>query len=47
LLSIFRVFLPLIYSKGEEYATLRLKEEIQKQQQGRENVDVQDLSSVY
>jgi hypothetical protein len=47
LLGIFGVFLPLIYGEGEEYATLRLKEEIQKRQQGRENVDVQDLSGVY
>ena len=47
LLGIFGVFLPLIYGEGEEYATLRLKEEIQKRQQGRENVVVQDLSSVY
>ncbi|KAI0570449.1 hypothetical protein TUN199_11308 [Pyrenophora tritici-repentis] len=30
LLGIFGVFLPLIYGEGEEYATLRLKEEIQK-----------------
>lgn len=46
LLGIFGVFLPLIYGEGEEYATLRLKEEIQKRQQGRENY-VQDLSGVY
>ncbi|KAF2128313.1 kinesin light chain 1 [Dothidotthia symphoricarpi CBS 119687] len=44
LLGIFGVFLPLLYGEGEEYATQRLKEEIQKRQQGRENVDVQDLS---
>ncbi|KAI1601165.1 HET multi-domain protein [Pyrenophora tritici-repentis] len=44
LLGIFGVFLPLIYGEGEEYAALRLKDEIQKRQQGRENVDVQDLS---
>ncbi|KAF2831485.1 kinesin light chain 1 [Ophiobolus disseminans] len=43
LLGIFGVFLPLIYGEGEEYATLRLQEEIQKRQQGRENY-VQDLS---
>jgi hypothetical protein len=47
LLGIFGVFLPLIYGEGEEYATLRLEDEIQKRQQGRENVDVQDLSGVY
>ncbi|KAH7380145.1 heterokaryon incompatibility protein-domain-containing protein [Pyrenochaeta sp. MPI-SDFR-AT-0127] len=32
LLGIFEVFLPLIYGEGEDHATLRLKEEIQKQQ---------------
>jgi hypothetical protein len=47
LLGIFRVFLSLIYGEGEEYAMLRLKEEIQKRQQGRGNVAVQDLSGVY
>jgi hypothetical protein len=47
LLGIFEVFLSLIYGKGEDYATLRPKEEIQKRQQGRGNVDVQDLSGVY
>ena len=47
LLGIFGVFLSLIYGEGEDYATLRLKEEIQKREQGRGNVDVQDLSSVY
>ncbi|KAH7378665.1 kinesin light chain 1 [Pyrenochaeta sp. MPI-SDFR-AT-0127] len=34
LLGIFGVFLPLIYGEGEEYATLRLEEEIQKRQKG-------------
>jgi hypothetical protein len=34
LLGIFGVYLPLIYGEGEEYATLRLKEEIRKRQQG-------------
>ncbi|KAJ4331909.1 hypothetical protein N0V87_008802 [Didymella glomerata] len=33
LLGIFDVFLPLIYGEGEAYATLRLKEEIQKRQE--------------
>jgi hypothetical protein len=33
LLGIFGVFLSLIYGEGEDYATLRLKEEIQKRQQ--------------
>jgi len=30
LLGIFGVFMPLIYGEGEEYATLRFREEIQK-----------------
>jgi hypothetical protein len=47
LLGIFRVYLSPIYREGEEYATLRLKEEIQKRQQGLENVAVHDLSGVY
>jgi len=34
LLGIFGVFLSLIYGEGEAYATLRLKEEIQKRQEG-------------
>jgi hypothetical protein len=46
LLGIFGVFLSLIYGEGEEYATLRLKEEIQKRQQGQGKIDVQDLSGV-
>jgi hypothetical protein len=32
--GIFGVFLPLIYGEGEAYATLRLREEIQKRQEG-------------
>jgi hypothetical protein len=47
LLGMFGVFLSLIYGEGEEYATLRLKDEIQKRQQGRGNVAVQNLSGVY
>jgi hypothetical protein len=35
LLGIFGVFLPLIYGEGEEYAKVRLSEEIQKRQNGR------------
>jgi hypothetical protein len=35
LLGIFGVFLSLIYGEGEAYATLRLREEIQKRQEGR------------
>jgi hypothetical protein len=44
LLGIFGVFLSLIYGEGEEYATLRLKEEIQKRQQG-QTTDLQNLPS--
>jgi hypothetical protein len=44
LLGIFGVFLPLIYGEGEHYATLRLKEEIQKRQQGHRTA-LQDLPS--
>ncbi|KAF2627622.1 kinesin light chain 1 [Macroventuria anomochaeta] len=35
LLGVFGVFLSLIYGEGEAYATLRLREEIQKRQEGR------------
>jgi hypothetical protein len=42
LLGIFGVFLPLIYGEGEEYASLRLKEEIQKRQKGRGTETVHD-----
>ncbi|RMZ69775.1 kinesin light chain 1 [Pyrenophora seminiperda CCB06] len=45
LLGIFGVFLPLIYGEGEEYATVRLEEEIQKRQQGRGNVHVQGTTA--
>jgi hypothetical protein len=34
LLGIFEVFLPLIYGEGEAYASLRLREEIEKRQEG-------------
>ncbi|KAL5384235.1 hypothetical protein DPSP01_005380 [Paraphaeosphaeria sporulosa] len=43
LLGIFGIFLPLIYGEGEEYATLRLKDEIQKRHQGQGKMDLQDL----
>jgi hypothetical protein len=45
LLGIFRVFLVPNYGEGEEYATMRLKEEIQKRQQGQATTVSQDLSS--
>jgi hypothetical protein len=41
LLGIFGVFLPLIYGEGEEYATLRFKEEIQK----RSKENLQEIES--
>ncbi|KAH8593045.1 kinesin light chain 1 [Bisporella sp. PMI_857] len=44
LLGIFEVFLSLIYGEGEAYATLRLKEEIQKRQNGRGTESLQDLT---
>lgn len=42
LLGLFGVFLPLIYGEGEEYATQRLKEEIQRRQE-RTVIDMSDL----
>ncbi|KAF2628861.1 kinesin light chain 1 [Macroventuria anomochaeta] len=44
LLGIFGVFLSLIYGEGETYATLRLREEIQKRQEGRGTDSSRDLS---
>jgi len=44
LLGIFGVFLPLIYGEGEEYATKRLNEEIEKRQEGRVAQRLPDLS---
>jgi len=40
LLGIFGVFFALIYGEGEDYAALRLREEIQKRQQGQAKVDL-------
>lgn len=45
LLGIFGVFMSLIYGEGEDYARLRLKEEIQKRPHGQAKVGLQDLSS--
>jgi hypothetical protein len=45
LLGIFGVFLSLIYGEGEDYATMRLKEEIQKRQYGQAMTNLQDLHS--
>lgn len=44
LLGIFGVFLPLIYGEGEAYATLRLREEIQKRKEGQGTEGLQDLT---
>jgi hypothetical protein len=46
LLGIFRVFLPLIYGEGEEYAMSRLKDEIQRRQEGRAIENLHDSPSV-
>ena len=46
LLGIFGVFLSLIYGEGQQHATLRLKEEIQKRQQGWTKIELQDLPSM-
>ena len=46
LLGIFGVFLSLIYGEGEAYATLRLKEEIQKRQEGRGTGNLRNLSGM-
>jgi hypothetical protein len=47
LLGIFGVFLPLIYGEGEVYATLRLREEIQRRQEGRGIESLQDLAGMF
>jgi hypothetical protein len=47
LLGIFGVFLPLIYGEGEGYATLRLREEIQKRQEGRGTESLHDLIGMF
>lgn len=44
LLGIFEVFLSLIYGEGEAYATLRLREEIQKREEGRKTESLHDSS---
>jgi tetratricopeptide (TPR) repeat protein len=45
LLGIFGVFMPLIYGEREEYAFLRLKEEIRRRQEGRGLESPRDLSA--
>ena len=47
LLGIFGVLLSLIYGEGEEHATLRLEEEIQKRQEGRGTEGLQDLTGTF
>ncbi|KAF2819856.1 kinesin light chain 1 [Ophiobolus disseminans] len=44
LLGIFGVFLSLIYGEGEAYATVRLREEIEKRQEGQRTARLHDLS---
>ncbi len=43
LLGIFGVFLPLVYGEGEAYATLRLREEIQRRLNGHGTKSANDL----
>ena len=45
LLGMFGVFLSLIYGEGEAYATLRLRDEIQRRQEGHGTDSLRDLSS--
>jgi hypothetical protein len=47
LLGIFGVFLSPIYGEGEAYATLRLKEEIQRRQEGRGTEVLQDFIGTF
>jgi hypothetical protein len=44
LLGIFGVFLSLIYGEGEAYATVRLREEIERRQKGQGTERLHDLS---
>jgi hypothetical protein len=44
LLGIFGVFLSLIYGEGEAYATVRLREEIERRQEGQGTARLHDLS---
>jgi hypothetical protein len=44
LLGIFGVFLSLIYGEGEAYATVRLREEIERRQEGQGIARLHDLS---
>jgi hypothetical protein len=43
LLGVFNVFLPLIYGEGEDHARKRLRDEIQKRQEGQRLTSLQDL----
>jgi hypothetical protein len=47
LLGIFGVFLPLLYGEGDVYASLRLRDEIQKRQEGRGKESLQDLTGTF
>jgi hypothetical protein len=47
LLGIFGIFLPLIYGEGEAYATLRLRDEIERRQKGQGTERLHDLSGTF
>ncbi len=47
LLGIFGVFLSLIYGEGEAHAALRLREEVQRRQEGRGIKSLQDLTGTF
>jgi hypothetical protein len=47
LLGIFGVFMPLIYGEGEVYASLRLREEVQRRQDGRGIESPRNLSGTF
>ena len=47
LLGIFGVYLPLIYGEGEEYATARLKDEINRRQQRHGTTDLHHVAGAY
>jgi hypothetical protein len=47
LLGIFGVFMPLIYGEGDELPSLRLKEEVQKRQEGPKGKDLQGFSGKF
>lgn len=46
LVGIFGIFLPLIYGEGEDYALQRLREEVERQQQGLGTRSLQDAAGM-